>query len=199
VTNAVSLVAECADILTPVGVSVLSLIDVGLPEPAEAGVAVLNRAAGKASVIASFSNLPSLGFAQEFRIDPLLRYGGGSGPQWTWPLPRSASREKIYAEMRKADDTLVRGGYCGPDDRGACFRCVLCLAWPDMETLVLEARTDGQLGAVDHQKIGRAADVFSDYFVPDGEERPIGFLPLAARMRYSPLRRAIGLLRDLAT
>jgi len=142
VTHDAEFAAECTDILMPEEVSVLSLTDVGLPEPAGAGANALHRATGKASAVAAFSNLPALGFAQEFRIDPLLRYGDGSGPQWTWPLPRSAPRETIHAEIRRADDKLVRGGYCGPDDRGAFIRCVLCLAWPDMETMVLEARTD---------------------------------------------------------
>jgi hypothetical protein len=164
---------------------VLSLTDVGLPEPVGAGASALDRATRKASAAAWFSKRPALGFAQEFGIRPLLRFGDDSGPQWTWPLPHTASREKIYAEIRKAHDELIRGGYCGPDDRGAFIRCVLCLSWPDMENLVLETRIEGQLGAVDPRKMGKAPDVFSDYFVPDGEERPIGSLSLAAWTSYS--------------
>jgi inosine/xanthosine triphosphate pyrophosphatase family protein len=76
---------------------------------------------------------------------------------------------------------------------------VLCLTWPDMENLVLEARIEGQLGDVGHRESGNSADVFSDYFVADGKERTMGSLSRADRVRYSPLRRAIGLLRDLAT
>jgi hypothetical protein len=66
-----------------------------------------------------------------------------------------------------------------------------------METLVLEARTEGQLGAIDRRDNGRA-DVFIDCFVPDGETQTIASLSPAARRRHSPLRRAIGLFRDLA-
>jgi inosine/xanthosine triphosphate pyrophosphatase family protein len=68
-----------------------------------------------------------------------------------------------------------------------------------MENLVLEAHVEGQLGAVDLQQNGDAVDVFADYFVPNGEDRPLGSLSTARRARYSPVRRAIELLRDLAT
>jgi inosine/xanthosine triphosphate pyrophosphatase family protein len=67
-----------------------------------------------------------------------------------------------------------------------------------MENLVLEARIEGQLGTVGLQESGNAADVFSDYFVPDGEERTISSLPRTVRKRYSAVHRAIGRLRDLA-
>jgi XTP/dITP diphosphohydrolase len=196
-THDAQLAAECADFLKPVGASVFSLTDVCLPEPSGAGTAALDRATRKASAVAWFANMPALGFAQEFCISPLLRYSDDS-PQWTWPLPHSAAISKIYAEIKKADDELNRGGYCGPDDRGAFFRCVLCLAWPDMENLVLEARIEGQLGALGPRENGNAADLFTNYFVPDGEERTISSLSRVARKRYSAFRRAIALLRDLA-
>jgi XTP/dITP diphosphohydrolase len=192
-----SLPAECADFLKPAGASVLSLTDVCLPEPSGAGTTALDYATRKASAVAWFSNMPALGFAQDFCISPLLRYSDDC-PKWTWPLPHSCASSKIYAEIKKADDELNRGGYCGPDDRGAFFRCVLCLAWPDMENLVLEARIEGQLGTIGLRESPNSTDVFTDYFVPDGEARTINSLPRAARKRYSAFRRAIALLRDLA-
>ena len=197
VTHDARLVAECAEVLKPAGISVLSLTDMALPEPGGVGATALHRASGKASAVAWFSNLPALGFAQEFCIRPLLRFRDDSGPQWTWLLSPSGPRGKIYAEIKKAHDELNRGGYCGPDDRGAFIRCVLCLTWPDMENLVLEARIEGQLGDVGLRESGNAADVFSDYFVPDSEERTIRSLSRPARKRYSAFRRAIELLLDL--
>jgi inosine/xanthosine triphosphate pyrophosphatase family protein len=142
--------------------------------------------------------MPALGFAQEFCINPLLRFGDDSCPLWSWPFRHSGPSRNVYEELKKADNELNRGGYCGPDDRGAFIRCVLCLTWPDMENLVLEARVEGQLGAIAPQENGNATDVFIDYFVPDGEERTISSLPRAARKRYSAFRQAIGILRDLA-
>jgi Ham1 family len=181
-----------------VGASVLSLTDVCLPEPSGAGTTALDRATKRASAVAWLSNMPALGFAQEFCINPLLRFGDVGCPLWSWPLPHSGPSRIIYAEIKKADDELNRGGYCGPDDRGAFIRCVLCLTWPDMENLVLDARIEGQLGTVGLRESGNATRRFTDYFVPDGEERTISSLPRATRKRYSAFRRAIGLLRDLA-
>jgi inosine/xanthosine triphosphate pyrophosphatase family protein len=142
--------------------------------------------------------VPALGFAQEFRINPLLRFGDDSDPQWTWPIPHSLCRSKLHAEIKKVGDELNRRGYCGPDDRGAFIRCVLCLIWPDMESLILEARVEGQLNAAVLEDGGETADLFSEYLVPDEEERTLRSLSLAAQVRYSPLHRAIGILRDLA-
>ncbi len=195
-THDTQVAALCADVLQPAGVTLLSLTDVGLPEPAESGSTTLNHAIGKASVVAWFAGTPALGIAQEFGIDPQLRYVDVNGPRWTWPIPLS-SRAEIYAEIKMAHDELNRGGYCGPDDRGAFIRCVLSLTWPDMESLVIEARVDGQLGAVASQDSSNAADVLSDYVLPDGEDRTMGSLSLAARLRYSALHRAINKFRDL--
>jgi len=198
VTHDARLAAEAANALEPVAISVLTLTDVGLPEPAGHGATALHRAAGNASAVAGSCGVPALGFAQEFCIDPLLRFSGGSGPQWTWLIPHSRYRSKLYAELKKADDELNHGGYVGPDDRGAFIRCVFCLTWPDMESLVLEARVEGQLNAVVLPGSSESAGLFSEYFVPDSEERTLCSLSLADRVRYSPLHRAIWVLRNLA-
>jgi hypothetical protein len=102
-------------------IEVLSLTDVGLPEPSGSTRDPLHNATRKAAVVAAITNTPAIGLARGFYIDPLLRWGGG-GPQWSWPLPWPYEDEALATELWEAHHALNGMWYCGPDDRGAYFR-----------------------------------------------------------------------------
>ena len=139
------------------------------------------------------TNTPTVAPARGFYIDPLLRWGGG-GPQWFWPLPWPYATQELAAELRRADIDLDAMGYCGPDDRGAYFRSVLCLVWPDAESQVFEGRLAGQFGVYGGRN--SAGDLIDDYFVPDGEAVALASLAVDARQRYSDVERAFEALRE---
>jgi len=157
----------------PYGIEVASLTELGLPDPShpyhphrtkrrDDG---LLSATSKASVVATMTDMPTIGLARGFYIDPMLRWGGG-GPQWYWPIPWPCASEELAGELSEADDALNASGYCGPDDRGSYFRTVLCLAWPDAESQTFEGRVEGQF-----QTWG-PGDLAGDparYFIPEGE------------------------------
>ena len=160
------------------GVDVRSLTDVGLPEPSGSTRGPLQSATRKAAVVAAVTATPAVGLARGFYIDPMLRWGGG-GPQWSWPLPWPHQNDALAAELWEAHHALDGMGYCGPDDRGAYFRTLLCLAWPDAHSLTFEGRAPGQFGVYGHRH--KPDDLVADYFVPDDETVPLASLMDEAR------------------
>jgi XTP/dITP diphosphohydrolase len=158
------------------GIDVTSLTDVGLPEPSERSRDPLRNATRKAAVIAGLTTTPAVSVARGFSIDPLLRWGGG-GPQWSWPLPWPHENEALAAELWEVHHALNWMGYCGPDDRGAYFRTVLCLAFPDLQSQTFEGTSPGQFGGVGLSN--KPDDLIADYFVPDDET--VALVSLEAR------------------
>lgn len=55
------------------GVEVMSLTDVGLPEPSGSARDPLRNATRKAAIVAAITNAPAIGLARDFHIDPLAR------------------------------------------------------------------------------------------------------------------------------
>jgi XTP/dITP diphosphohydrolase len=163
------------------GIEVASLTDVGLPEPSGSSRDPLRNATRKAAVVAALTTTPAVGLARGFYIDPLLRWGGG-GPQWSWPLPWTRESDALAAELWEAHHALDGMGYCGPDDRGAYFRTVLCLVWPDAQSQTFEGRAAGQFGVLGHRH--KPGDLVADYFVPDGETVPLASLTDESRQLF---------------
>jgi len=176
----------------PCGIEVMSLTEVGLPQASASDRGLADSATAKAAVVAAMTGIPAIGHARGFFIDPMLRYGGG-GPQWFWPSPWPYASEELAAELEQADAALNASGYCGPDDRGASFRSVLSLVWPDLESLIFERRLEGQFGVwgCSHGP----ADLVEDYFVRDGETVALASLADAARQLYWDLEQAFEALR----
>ena len=174
----------------PAGVEILSLVDVAWPEPRTRGRDLAEIATGKAAVIAAYTNRPTVGIAASFEIDALRRYSGG-GPRRHFPDPWPHSEEQLVSELNHACEELDRCGYLGPDDRGAYFHCVMCLAWPDAETRMFESFVDGQIAPA----IAEGAATFGHYFVPDGEQMTLAQMDSDRRSIYSHHKRAIRLVR----
>ena len=187
-----SLVGRFRKIMGPCGIEVMSLTEVGLPQASASDRGLADSATAKAAVVAAITGIPAIGHARGFCIDPMLRYGGG-GPQWSWPFPWPYASEELAAELEQADAALYASGYCGPDDRGAYFRSVLSLVWPDLESQVFERRLEGQFGVwgCSHG----SADLIEDYFVPDGETVALASLTDAARQLYCDQKQAFEALR----
>src|SRR5215510_5457240 len=122
----VQLVGGFRRVVEGCGVEVMSLTDVGLPEPSGSARDPLRNATRKAAVVAAITYTPAIGLARWFHIDPLVRWGGG-GPQWSWSIPWPYENEVLATELWEAHHALSGMGYCGPNDRGAYFRTLLCL------------------------------------------------------------------------
>ena len=178
------------------GIEVLPLADLCLPEPSVSDSDLYLPLKIKAAVISAEAHLPTIGCARSFMIDPLLRYGGG-GPQWRWSVPWLGAKEDVVAELIQADNALNSGGYCGPDDRGAIIHTVLCLAWPDARTEVFEGRMKGQFAQLWYGR-KNPSDLMPDFaecFVPDGETATIADLDGDLRQWNMDEKQAIDALR----
>jgi len=93
--------------------------------------------------------------------------------------------------MKGAADELNAGGYCGPDDRGAYFQCVLCLAWPDAEMRMFEGRAEGQfVWPWSVTRHGRLILDLETCFVPESESIALSCLDGERRRKYSDEQRA---------
>jgi XTP/dITP diphosphohydrolase len=192
------LVGSFRDAVGPCGIDVLSLTDVGLPDPSASARDIVQRATIRAAVVAALTGMPTVALARGFFIDPLLRWGGG-GPQWSWPVPWPYTDAELAAELWQAHNNLDAGGYCGPDDRGAYFRSVLCLLiCPEAEPLILDGRLEGQFGGLGYATSPKPDHLLDDYFVPDGETVALADLPAEARRRYADEVQALEAFRRAA-
>ncbi len=189
--------------IRPYGIEVVSLAEFGLPDRHSHDAHrtkrrddVLLSATTKAAVVAAITDLPTIGLARGFYIDPMLRWGGG-GPQWYWPIPWPWPSEQLARELGEADDTLNAAAYLGPDDRGAYFRTVLCLVWPDAESETFEGRVEGRFETASCVK--RKKVLVGDparYFIPEGETIVLADLADEALQQYSDRARVFEAFRS---
>jgi XTP/dITP diphosphohydrolase len=202
-SNNERVVSNFRDSIRPYGIEVVSLTEFGLPDPSHPHDPHRTKrrddgllsATSKASVIAAMTDMPTIGLARGFYIDPMLRWGGG-GPQWYWPIPWPWASEELTRELSEADDALIASGYCGPDDRGSYFRTVLCLVWPDAESQTFEGRVEGQFQPCNG--FNRPRNLVGDparYFIPEGEAIALADLGEEELQQYSDQERAFEAFR----
>jgi XTP/dITP diphosphohydrolase len=187
-----AVVAACRAEFAASAIEILALSDVGLPEPRPSGRDAAEIAIRKAGIVAALAGYPAVTLASSFRIDPLRRDGGG-GPQWRFAEPWPFSAAEFVSELAQVFNKLAAGGYVGPDDRGAYYHCLICLAWPTWGTRLFEATVDGQLT---EWRIDKTASCFAHYFQPDGERVPLDRLDPGRQQAYSACTRAFRLLAN---
>jgi XTP/dITP diphosphohydrolase len=195
-------VSKFRESIRPFGIEVVSLAEFGLPDRhshdphrTRRRDDVLLSATSKAAVVAAITDLPTIGLARGFYIDPLLRWSGG-GPQRYWPIPWPWANAQLGRELGEADDALNASGYLGAHDRGAYFRTVLCLVWPDAESETFEGRVKGRFETGSCFK--RIKELVGDparYFIPEGETVALARLAKEALQQYSDQARAFEAFR----
>jgi len=128
--------AEIADLLRPLGVTVESAGDLGLPEPVEDGVTFADNAILKALAAAMATGQPAIADDSGLTISALGGAPGIYSARWA-ETPNSkdfpAAMSRIHAEL--GDNS----------DRSAGFICALALAWPDSHVETFEGRISGEI------------------------------------------------------
>jgi XTP/dITP diphosphohydrolase len=170
-------------------VAIVPLVESGFPEPPTRGRNDIEVATGKAAVIAALSRAPAVGLSSAFEVEALGRGRGGLTRRLPDPWPHD--RNGLAGELQRLYVDLERGGHLSHDDRRASFRCLICLAWPDMTTHIVEGVVEGRLA----RSLDRTAS-FAACFVPDGERGVLASLDKQRRRACSAQERAIRLLRD---
>jgi XTP/dITP diphosphohydrolase len=150
-----------------------------LPEVVEDGATLEENARKKALSAALGAGLPSLADdtgLEVFRLDgaPGVYSARWAGEGCTY----DDNNAKLLRELRGA----------APAERGACFRCVVCLAFPDGTTHLDEGRLDGTIADAPRGQRGFGYDPL---FLLTGGERTLAELSEEEKNRVSHRARAL--------
>jgi XTP/dITP diphosphohydrolase len=149
-------VAECAALLEPYGISVVSVSALGLPEPAETEESFLGNARIKALAAAHASGHVALADDSGFSVVALEGAPGVHTADWA-----ETPQGRDYARAMAKVEHLARHD----PNRRAWFSCALVLAWPD-------GHTEGFLGEAHGHWVwpprGTKGFGYDPMFVPEG-------------------------------
>ncbi|MDB5374769.1 MAG: non-canonical purine pyrophosphatase [Belnapia sp.] len=174
---------EVAALLTPYGMDVVSVGQLGLPEPAETEDSFLGNAGIKALAAARAAGLPALADDSGFSVASL---GGDPGVRTAdWAELPDGTRD--YA-MAMAKVAALAAPFA---DRRAWFSCALVLAWPDGHTEGFEGRVEGSWVQPPRGDRGFGYDPM---FLPAGHAETFGEMDPAAKHAMSHRARAFALL-----
>ncbi len=153
-------VGEIADLLSPFGVSVVSVAELGLPVPEETGDSFAENAELKARAAAAATGLPALADDSGLCVDALAGAPGIRSADWAGP------KRDFDLAMRRVQKMLD-----GSENRRARFVCALALVWPDGHAETFEGTVDGDLVWPPRGKRGFGYDPM---FLPEGFSQTFG-------------------------
>ncbi len=130
---------EIAKLLEGFGISVVSVGELGLSEPAETEDSFVGNARIKAHAAAQATGLPALSDDSGITVEALDGAPGVYTADWA---ETPTGRDFVMA-MTKTWDKLE--AIAAPAPRLAQFRCTLVLAWPDGHDEVFEGVMAGQI------------------------------------------------------
>ena len=158
-------VKEIAELLSPLGLRVLSAAELKLAEPAETGSSFAENAAIKSLAAARASGLPSVADDSGLEVKALGNDPGIYSARWAGP-------QKDFAlAMRNLEEKLQAVGAKAPHQRRAEFVCVLSLSWPADQHREFEGRVGGSLVWPPRGAKGFGYDPM---FLPEGYDRTFG-------------------------
>jgi XTP/dITP diphosphohydrolase len=161
-THNIGKLEEISKLLEPLGISVVSAGDMGLPEPAETESTFVGNARIKAHAAAAATGLPALSDDSGVTIDAL----DGAPGVYTADWAETPSGRDFVMAMTKTLDMLAAVDAQHP--RRAQFRCTLVLAWPDGHDEVFEGIMPGQIVSFMRGDQGHGYDPI---FQPDGHSQ----------------------------
>lgn len=175
-------VREIAELVSALGIDVVSARELALDEPEETGSTFIANAELKALAAASASGLPVIADDSGLAVDALDGAPGIYSARW-------AGQEKDFsAAMQKVQDKLMA---LGSDNRSAHFVCALCLAWPDGHMETFEGKVFGTLVWPPRGDKGFGYDPM---FLADGHLETFGEMDQSLKHSMSHRARAFALL-----
>lgn len=174
-------VREIGDLLTPLGLRVVSAGEFGLPEPEETGASFAANAELKARAAADASGFPALADNSGLEVEALGGEPGIYSARWAGP-DRDFNRA-----MRNVEERLQAAGAKDPSARRANFTCVLALAFPGGECHIFEGKVFGSLVWPPRGTRGFGYDPM---FLPEGEALTFGEMQPDAKHAISHRARA---------
>jgi len=164
-------IREIDALLGPLGVTVVSAADLGLPEPEETGTTFSANAEIKARASADGSGLPALADDSGLAVAALDGAPGILSARWAGP------DKDFTAAMSRVEDALS-----GEPDRRAHFVCALALCWPDGHCEIFEGVVHGHLVWPARGSRGFGYDPM---FVPEDHEITFGEMDPEHKHRIS--------------
>ena len=166
-------VREIGDLLRPFAVSVVSVGELGLPEPEETGTTFIANAELKALAAARAARLPALADDSGLVVPALGGAPGVVSARWAGPT------KDFRIAMRRVEMDLA----ALPDaDARAFFACALSLAWPDEHIETFEGFVHGRLVFPPRGDHGFGYDPI---FMADGYDTTFGEMDPAEKHRIS--------------
>jgi XTP/dITP diphosphohydrolase len=156
---------EMRELLAAYGVEVVSAGELNLPEPEENGTTFEANARIKAEAAARSAKLPAFADDSGLAVEALGGEPGIHSARWAGPS------KDFSRAMRVIEEKLAAAGATTPLLRKAAFISVLCVAWPDGETISFEGRVDGTLIWPPR---GSAGFGYDPMFLPDGKSKTFG-------------------------
>jgi XTP/dITP diphosphohydrolase len=164
-THNVGKVREIAALVRPLGISVVSAGELGLPEPAETESTFAGNARIKAHAAATASGLPALSDDSGIMVEALDGAPGVYTADWA---ETPAGRDYLMAMTKVWDQLQAKSA---PFPRRARFCATLCLAWPDGHDEIFAGEVSGTLRWPPSGDFGFG---FDPIFVPDGHDQTFG-------------------------
>lgn len=172
-------VKEISELLTPLGLSVVSAAEMNVDEPEETGLTFSDNAILKALNTAEKTGLPALADDSGLAIPALNGAPGIYSARW------AEADKSFYTAFSRIQQELADKNITNASGTPAYFICALCLALPDKSTQVFEGRIDGTLIFPPRGEHGFGYDPI---FIPDGYD--ITFAEMDSIKKHSMSHRA---------
>ena len=173
---------EIAHLLEPLGISVTSAKDHGLPEPEETGTTFVENARIKAHAAAKATGLPALADDSGIEIDAL----GGAPGVYTADWAETPNGRDFVMAMTRTHEELEK--VCAKAPRTARFCCTLVLAWPDGHDEIFPGVMEGE---VVWPMRGDQGHGYDPIFQPKGYDITFGEMDRWEKNRVSHRARAL--------
>lgn len=171
-------IAEIKQILSPLGLKIISSDEIDLPDIEETGTTFEENAALKALTIAKLKNVPCLSDDSGLCVDVL---GGRPGVYSARYAPNRDFKVGMQKLLKEIDETDQK-------NRSAHFSCVIVLGYPDGHYEHFEGRVDGFI--VEAPK-GESGFGFDPVFMPDGYQKTFAELGSEVKNKISHRGRAL--------
>lgn len=166
-------VKELKDLFEPVGLEVVSAIELNLDEPDETEMTFTGNALLKARAACTATGAPALSDDSGLAVEALGGQPGIYSARWAGE-PRD-----FMVAMKKVEEELAS---LGTANRRARFVCALAVVWPDGHEEVFEGEVHGELVWPPRGEKGFGYDPM---FVADGETETFGEMDPAKKHAMS--------------
>lgn len=171
-------ITEIRQILTPLGIRIISADEEDLPDVEETGTTFEENAALKALTIAKLKNVPCLADDSGLCVDALDGRPGVYSARYAPNRDFKKAMKMLLSEMLTSKN----------QSRDAHFSCVIVLGYPNDSYEAFEGRVDGKIA---FEARGESGFGFDPVFVPQGYDKTFAELGSEVKNKISHRGRAL--------